>query len=156
MSCNQSAGNKSDGTLSQKTEVSSDSLTISDTDVALEFINDYVDYCNKLEDEGDLVGWVNSNKLVTAEFKQELARLIDDANKKDPEWGLGADPILNGNDYPDTGYELKSFDPVSNLIYLKGKDWDMFEVTLRAKCIDGKWLVDGSGFVNMPQEDTVE
>ena len=156
ISCGQGSGNKTDGKMDQNTEDSRETLTEGELDFALEFINGYIDYCNNYDENISLVDWVNSNKLVTAEFKKELSRIIDEANREDPEWGLGADPILDAQDYDESGLEIASFDPLSNLIYLRGKKWNEFEVKMRAKSVDGKWLVDGSGFINMPQENSPE
>ena len=151
ISCTQNPGDKT-----SETKESKDSLTSGDLDFALEFINGYIDNLNKGEDQIDMLDWANSNKLVTPEFKKDLLRIIDEANREDPDWGLGYDPILNAQDYPQSGFEIVSFDPVSNLIYFQGIDWDDFKLTLMAKRVDGVWLVDGCGDVNMPKEDLTE
>ena len=135
---------------------SRDTLTAGNLDFALEFINGYIDDLNKREDQIDLVEWANSNKLVTAEFKKDLSRIIDEANREDPDWGLGYDPILDAQDYPESGFEIESFDPISNLVHFKGIDWDEFKVTLKAKFVDELWLVDGCGDVNLSEEDKAE
>ncbi len=151
ISCTQNPGDKTSETMESR-----DSLTSGELDFALEFVNAYIDNLNKGEDQIDMPDWANSNKLVTPEFKKDLLRIIDEANREDPDWGLGYDPILNAQDYPQSGFEIVSFDPVSNLIYFQGIDWDDFKLTLKAKSVQGVWLVDGCGDVNMPKEDSTE
>ena len=153
ISCNQNQGNKSNQTLTPNTMELKDSLTAWDLDFALEFINGYVEFCNNSDNSVGIAEWVNSSKLVTADFKKELTKMLDKAYKEDPEMGLGFDPIFDAQDYPSEGFELLSLDPVSNLIYMRGIEWDEFELTLRAKSVDGKWLVDGCGAINVPEED---
>ena len=156
MSCTQNSGDKSLLTGSENTAGSRDSLTVDKLDFALEFINGYVDDLKKNESATDLVDWANSNKLVTPEFKKDLSRIVDEANRENPEIGLEYDPIFDAQDYPSEGFELLSLDPVSNLVYLRGKDWNEFKLTLKAKCVDGVWLVDGCGSVNVPEKDRDE
>ena len=156
ISCTQNAGNKSPETLGGNIAESGDTLTEDNLDFALEFINGYVDNLNKQEDQIELLAWANSNKLVTADFRKDLSRIIDEANREDPDWGLGYDPILNAQDYPESGFEIVSFDPISNLIYFQGIDWDGFKLTLKAKSVDGAWLVDGCGDVNLTEEEKAE
>ena len=153
ISCTQNPGNKSPETLGESI---AGTLTADNLDFALEFVNGYIDFLNTREGAIDLVEWANSNKWVTPEFKKDLSRIIDEANREDPEWGLDYDPILNAQDYPDSGFELVSFDPVSNLIYFQGIDWDDFKLTLKAISVDGVWLVDGCGDVNMPEQDLID
>ena len=155
-SCVQSSGEKSKDKMNENTEESTASLGTADLDFALDFINGYIDNLNSTEEEIDLVAWSKSNKLVTAEFTKDLSEMIDEANRENPEWGLGADPILDAQDYPDSGFRIVSHDPISNLIYLEGIDWDDFKLTMKAKSVNGKWLVDGCGTVNMPEEDRAE
>ena len=160
ISCNQGSGNKSNETEDQSiegqnTEEATDLLTVSQTDLALNFINEYVHFLNNYDENISLSYWVNSSKLVTEDFKKELTKMIDEANEEDPEWGLGFDPILDAQDNPD-GFELLSFDPTTNLIELKGKEWEDFEVTVKTKFVNGEWLVDGCGAVNVPEEDRSE
>lgn len=151
ISCNQNSGNKSPETLGENTAESRDSLTVGDLDFVLEFINGYVN-SRKVDEEDyiDIADWVNSNKLVTEAFKKDLSRIVDQAYRENPEIGLEYDPIFNAQDFPDEGFELLSLDPMSNLVYLRGIDWDEFELTVKAKYVDGVWLVDGCGDVNMP------
>ena len=156
VSCGQTSGEKSNGKMNENTEETTASLATGDLDFALDFINGYIDNLNSTEEEIDLVAWAKSNKLVTPEFTKDLTKIIEDANRENPEWGLGADPILDAQDYPDSGFKIVLHDPITNLIYLEGIDWDDFKLTMKAKSVNGKWLVDGCGVVNMPEEDRAE
>lgn len=156
ISCGQSTGNESNETLSQNTAESRDSLTLWESDFVLDFINGYVENCNESENRMDIADWVNSSNLVTAEFKKDLTKIIYEAMEENPEIGLEFDPIFDAQDYPAEGFEIESLDPVSNLVYLKGKEWDDFNLNVKAKFVDGEWLVDGCGVVNMPEKDRAE
>lgn len=156
LSCTQNAGNKSPETIGESIAETGYTLTGHNLDFALEFVNGYIDFLNKREGAIDLVEWTNSNKLVTPDFKKDLSRIIDEANREDPDWGLDYDPILNAQDYPDNGFELVSFDPVSNLIYFQGINWADFKLTVKAKSIGGVWFVDGCGDVNLTDEEKGE
>lgn len=120
--------------------------------VALTFINAYVENCNKSAQSEDIVQWACSNDLATDGFKTELKSIIDEAYRQDPEFGLDADPIFDAQDYPDEGFELESFDRESGLVILRGKTWTEFKVAVRVGNENGKWLVDGCGTVNIPEE----
>ncbi len=119
-------------------------------DKALTFINGYVDNCNKMGEAIDIVDWVNSNDLTTNDFKVELKRILDEANKKEPEVGLDFDPILDAQDFPDKGFELESADEKTNYLTVRGKDWENFKLTIKIIEKNRDWLVDGCGIINIP------
>ena len=121
-------------------------------EIALTFINDYVDNCNQMNDAMGVVDWVNSNALATTNFKTALKKIMDDAYAEDPEMGLGADPIFDAQDFPENGFEVESFDEKTNYITLKGKDWPEFKLVIKLIEDNGNWLVDGCGMVNIPAE----
>lgn len=124
-----------------------DSLSI---DVALKFINSYVDNCNKMKESIGVVEWVNFNSLTTSSFKTELKRIIDEAYKIEPEIGLDADPIFDAQDYPDKGFELNKFDSKTNYIVVNGKNWVEFKLTIKTVLENNIWLIDGCGIINIP------
>jgi len=120
--------------------------------IALTFINSYVDNCNKMKESIGIIEWVNSNSLTTNRFKTEVKSIIEEAYKEDPELGLGFDPIFDGQDYPDEGFELETFDSKTNFIVVKGKNWVDFKLTIKVVLEDNKWLVDGCGIINIPKD----
>jgi hypothetical protein len=120
-------------------------------DNALTFLNEYVQNCNKLGNAVGRVKWVNSNRLATNHFKVALKKMIDEANKADPEMGMDADPILDAQDFPDKGFELDSYNNKTNYLIAKGKDWPDFKITVKMVKVNGHWLVDGCGIVNIPE-----
>ena len=65
--------------------------------------------------------------------------------------GLDFDPIFDAQDFPDKGFELVSSDKNSGYITVKGKDWPEFVLVIRIVYLDNKWLVDGSGIINIPE-----
>ena len=99
-----------------------------------------------------ILEWVNSNEMTTNQFKTKVKSIIDQAYKKDPEIGLGFDPIFDAQDYPDKGFELEIFDNKTNFIVVKGKNWADFKLTIKSVMEDNKWLIDGCGIVNIPHD----
>ena len=121
-------------------------------DIALTFINSWVDNCNKMKNSIGIIEWVSSNDLITNRFKTEVKAIIEEAYKEDPELGLSFDPIFDAQDYPDDGFELEFFDSETNFIVVKGKDWGDFKLTIKTVLENNKWLVDGCGIVNIPND----
>ncbi len=146
ISCGQNAD------TNQKAEVrSSESKKQKDdtpVDMALKFINSYVDNCNNRNEPIEVVEWVNSNGGTSDRFKTELKTIMEEAYKIDPEMGLGADPIFDAQDYPEKGFELESFDSKAKVVVVKGKDWADFKLTIKMVLENGNWLVDGCGMIN--------
>lgn len=118
---------------------------------ALNFINSYIADCNKMKKSVGYLNFVKSSTLTSINFKTELQKIVDEAEKEDPEMGLDFDPIVDGQDYPDEGFELKHFNPKTNYLIVKGKKWADFEVTMKLVLDNGKWFVDGCGIVNIPE-----
>lgn len=112
---------------------------------ALNFINAYIE-----NDSGDILKWINSNDMTTSRFKSELKKILDEADKRDPEIGLGFDPILDAQDIDDAGFELDHFDNETKCFILKGKELKDFKVVIRVIKENNKWFVDGCGIVNLP------
>jgi hypothetical protein len=125
------------------------------SDIAVKFINSYVDNCNKMKESIGVVEWVNSNRLTTNRFKTELNTIMKEAYKKDPELGLDADPIFDAQDYPEKGFELESFDSKTNYVVVKGKDWSDFKLILRMVLENENWFVDGCGIINISNDKRI-
>ena len=134
---------------SSEPEKQKDNLPV---DIALSFINSYVDNCNKMNESVCVVEWVSSNSLTTNSFKTRLKKLVEEAYKINPEMGLDADPIFGAQDYPDKGFELESFDNKTNFIVVKGKDQAEFKLTMKMVLENNNWLVDGCGIINIPDD----
>lgn len=120
--------------------------------VALAFINGYVENCLDSQSRADVVAWVDANSLATAGLKRELQRMVDEAAEKDPELGLNFDPLFYAQDFPDAGFELDALDQRSGCLILRGKDWPEFNLRMKVVNEHGRWLVDGCGAVNMPDQ----
>lgn len=121
------------------------------TSIALKFINDYTDNCNKMKDAIEIMEWVNANALASDAFKRELKVILDKANALDPDYGLGFDPIFDAQDFPDDGFQLARFDTTTNNVVVEAKSWDGFEITMKMKNLNNNWLVDGCGVINIPE-----
>ena len=128
----------------------------SQTELALRFINEYVENCDKLENAVVLVDWIESNQLVTESFKAELTRIVAEAKKKDPELGLDFDPIFHAQDYPEKGFKLESVDESSGYLVVQGINWPQFRLRMKAKHVNGKWLLDGCGIINIPADQRIQ
>ncbi len=114
----------------------------------LKFINNYVK--KSVAENIEIEKYITSSKLVSKDFKTNFRNLMNDAYKNDPEMGLGFDPIFDAQDFPEKGFELDSFDPVTGFMIVKGIDWSDFKVTMKIISINGKWFVDGCGVINIP------
>jgi hypothetical protein len=70
------------------------------------------------------------------------------ALKKDPELGLGYDPIIGGQDFPDAGFAVTSITlketTGSAVVSSKDKNFKMTIPVTLVK-LDGKWLINGTG-----------
>src|SRR5437764_4590505 len=94
--------------------------------------------------------WVERNPLLTNNFKTFYRNLLDAAQKEDPEVGLDFDPIFDAQDFPDKGFEIVNCDNETGYVTVRGKDWADFVLVLKVIQQDNKWLVDGSGVINIP------
>lgn len=121
-----------------------------DFSVALRFINDYTDFCKKSTPKNIDTTWIERNPLLTDNFKTAYNNLLDSAEKADPDYGLGFDPIFHAQDFPDNGFSIYSADTSSGYVTVMGNDWNDFKLVLKVVQKDKKWLVDGSGVINIP------
>lgn len=124
-----------------------------DYDVALQFINGYVDCCNQTSDAKEQLKWIQNQSLLSRNFKSEFARIVDEAWKEDPEYGLGFDPVFDAQDYPEKGFEIDSID--QDYVIVKGKEWSEFRLTIKLTKQDDQWLVDGAGIIQIPKEKRI-
>jgi len=137
-------------TKNQKTDETINQQNKPDYEIALNFINDYVNYQNSKKKNNSDSLWVNQNPLLTSSFKQQYNLIIQSALPDDP--GLGFDPIVNAQDYPDKGFEIMLEEPNSGFLSVKGIEWSDFLLTMKIVENQGKWLVDGCGIINIPTE----
>ena len=116
--------------------------------IALNFINTYI----KTVDSDK---WVTTNKQVTTNFKQAYKKLVDDARKLDPEIGLGFDPILDAQDFPDRFDKIKRCDKKTGVMLVSGQ-WnssnsDTMEVAVKVIKQQNQHLIEGAGIINIPK-----
>ena len=119
------------------------------SDVALNFIRDYVEYCLHPEPETGLTTWVEQRNDVTTHFKDELNTILREAIENDPEMGLGFDPILNAQDCPEKGFEIFSCDTAAKLVEVSGIDYPEFKVKILLLEENNIWKIEGCGVVNI-------
>ncbi len=129
-----------------------DSIEMSklDYNVAIKFMDDYIVYNNKLRRTVKLTDWVNNRQDVTLQFKNELQKILLEAQKDSPEFGLGFDPIFDAQDYPDK-FEIDKIN--TDYVTVKGISWSDFKVVMRLKLEGEKCLVAGAGIVNIPEDE---
>tara|TARA_B110000037_G_C17081828_1_gene490299 strand:- start:1299 stop:1790 length:492 start_codon:yes stop_codon:yes gene_type:complete len=138
---------------SEPSETTTSQSNEPDYQIAIKFINDYLNFSNDLKSEIGLIEWVNQRHDVTVEFKNELNRILEEAEKHDPELGLGFDPILDAQDSPN---RFKLDKAESEYLIVKGENWTEFRLTLKMKLVDNKWLVDGAGIINVPENKRIK
>ncbi|UKM63468.1 hypothetical protein GSB9_00010 [Flavobacteriaceae bacterium GSB9] len=135
--------------------ISRDSTSIAN--IALNFINGYTEKYNQIDNRIELTEWIDSNKNVSQNFKDELKKIIDEANKADPEYGLGFDPIFNAQDYPNKGFKLIDFDTILGIVNVKDKILENgFRMKIKLIKENNKWLINGCGIINMPEVNWIE
>lgn len=124
-------------------------------EAALHFINAYIKQIETpaMERAEDPVEWAIKTPLVTKEFSVALDELWTEALREFPDEGLGGDPILDAQDYPDA-FQVGSCEDGFVLLRSMDERWgDSFTVVLKmVQAPDGRWLVDGSGMVRIPEE----
>ena len=128
----------------------------SNPQVALDFINAYVENANTMEGRLEIRDWFRSSENVTEDMRSALIKMIDEAWEREPEIGLSYDPVFNAQDYPDKGFELRAFDEKQGLVTVEGIEWSGFLRNIRIVVIDGKTLVDGCGVINLPEKMRVK
>lgn len=124
--------------------------------IALEFINNYVGFCNDRNSELGLTEWISEQSNVSEQFNTELKKLITETEIIKPELGLGFDPIFNAQDYPNKGFELDKSDKKSEYITVKGKNWNDFKLKIKMERKNEQWLVNGIGIINMTENERIE
>ncbi|GAA5039186.1 hypothetical protein GCM10011506_38050 [Marivirga lumbricoides] len=125
-------------------------------EIAVGFINSYVENANKMREAVEIREWVNSSELVTDNFKTELVNMINEAFEREPDYGLGFDPILDAQDYPEEGFLLSNYDSTLNIATVTGKQWTSFVLNIKLTNQNDRTLVDGCGVVNIPEEQRAE
>jgi hypothetical protein len=123
-----------------------------DFNVALNFINDYAKFCTKADQRSTEAEWIRQNSSLTDDFKNRYRGLLDSAQKKDPELGLGSDPIFDAQDFPEKGFSIVKVDTLNGYVTVAGNDWKDFELVLKVEQENNKWLVDGAGIINIPAD----
>lgn len=118
-----------------------------DVQVALQFMNAYVQHIREGAGE-DENRWIMKHPLLTVRCREAWLKMMDKAYKDDPEMGLGFDPFLNAQDYPEKGFEWKGGRDSSGWFRLSGVDWPDFTVPVRVVLEDDAWKVDAAGAVN--------
>lgn len=128
------------------------SQTELNAEIAVNFINYYVENAHKMREAVEIRDWVKSSELVTENFRTQLVKMITAAFEREPEYGLGFDPILDAQDYPDGKFQLLSFDESIGLAIVNGIEGPGFHIPVILINIDGQTLVDGCGVINIPEE----
>lgn len=125
--------------------------------VGIDFLHSYIKN-NTSSGEGlEIVEWTKSSTFVTDKFKNTLEKMVSDAWKAEPEYGLGFDPILDAQDNPDSFEVLELNQETGHLIAKgKGAGWDSFKVSMKLVNQNGKTLVDGCGAVNLSEDKRAE
>jgi uncharacterized protein DUF3828 len=143
--------NSEDKTNPETSATPTEKPIVPDFNVALNFINDYTKLCTQPQ-RTKTSEWIRQNPLLSDNFKDRYTSLLDSAEKKDPELGLGSDPIFDAQDFPEKGFSLLKIDTFNRYVTVAGIDWKEFELVLKVEQENNKWLVDGAGVINIPAD----
>lgn len=143
------ACNSNKETNKNETNTIVDAVAVPDFNVALQFINEYVEHQSNLNENSNTQEWIKNHPLLSDNFKRSYKEINENAIKNDPEIGLGFDPIFNAQDFPDKGFTVAKTDTTSGTVLVKGVDWEDFNVSLKVISENGKSLVDGAGMVRI-------
>ena len=122
--------------LSKKS--SSSQINSEAAQVALKFITEYSSMTDNTE-------YMRNTKLITEKLRSEYFQIFADAYLDDDI--VDVDSIIDGQDAP-SKYKIISYNSKTGLVVVQGIDWKK-QIKLKVKKINGKWLVDGSGVLNM-------
>ena len=107
--------------------------------IAVRFVNDYIKILDSRKNNTQ--DWIKGSPILTSKFKTEYKKSVNGYS----------DPILDAQDYPDKGFKVMKADSASGYVILQGVDWQEFLLTIRLVLQDNKWLLDGSGVVNISE-----
>ena len=124
-------------------------FTMEDASVAVNFINGYIE---EIDDSSEL-DLLNKSTLVSRKFIKSYKRFVQNYEKEYDV--LDFDPILNGQDYPDEGFELIKLDSLTGFLIVRGKEWKDFQLSMKIIKEKGTIHIDGSGVVNIPNDKIV-
>jgi hypothetical protein len=97
----------------------------------------------KIEDCDKLV---QRSPQLSPGFKKAHAALVAEAKKDNPELGLGYDPIVCGQDFPEAGFAVTSITlketAGSAVVSSKAKDYTK-TIPIALVKLEGKWFIDG-------------
>jgi hypothetical protein len=121
--------------------------------VAAEFMNAYAAYLRTSPSSPEAIdAWITGHPLLTENFKSARKQVLADALKNEPEIGLGFDPILDAQDFPDKGFSVVRTDTAGGYVTVAGIGSPDFEVVVKVALQNNRSLVDGAGVVNIPQD----
>lgn len=147
ISCNASDSKKENRFLEQTQTIETDYK------VGLDFINDYLEFLFNYDEYSNRIEWISNREDVSETFKSELRTLQEEAKRENPEYGLGFDPILDAQDSP-SKFKIESKN--GDYLIVKGVDWPDFRLTLKLTFNGERWLVDGAGVINVPNDKQIE
>ena len=116
--------------------------------IALNFINSYVENCNKMREQIGIIEWVNSNPNSSEKFKFELNKIMEKAEIENPGYGLGFDPIFDAQDFPYKGFELVNSNSEKGIVTVRDKILKGFEMEIKLVFEKNRWLIDGVRIIN--------
>ncbi|MBX2906603.1 MAG: hypothetical protein KF744_11225 [Taibaiella sp.] len=135
-----------------KPETTKADAVLPDYDVARQFMDEYINYPPNPARHISDSAFISSSTMLTSRFKSYYDSIVVDAWKRDPELGLDFDPVLDAQDYPDSGFMIERIDTISGIVTLSGKNWPEFTVAVKVIAADQKTLIDGAGVVNISEE----
>lgn len=117
---------------------------------AQKFTDGYLRALNSTKPD-DTTAYLEKNPMVTREYKKALAKFYRDALKKDPGYGYGADAVIWGNSWSESGYQVRRVwiaGPLAFVFLSTRNPEETFAFEARLVKVDGKWMLDGTGQIS--------
>ncbi len=117
---------------------------------AQKFTDGYLHALNSTK-ANDTTGYLEKTPLVTRAYRKALAKFYADALKKDPGYGYGADAVIWGNSWPESGYQVRRVwvtGPLAFVFLSTRNPEETFAFEARLVKVDGRWVIDGTGQIS--------
>ena len=133
---------------SKRSNTSATQINSEAPQVALKFVKEYTQVLESYLGDSNPAyrnhdarySYLESTNLITKRYRNELLETI--VENYAAEDGGGGDPVLGYQDF-DTEWKIVSYNSKNGNVLLQGPT---FKVKVKVKNVNGKWLVDNSGF----------
>ncbi|NSL53398.1 hypothetical protein [Uliginosibacterium aquaticum] len=120
--------------------------------LALRFMQGYLAYNDAVflgSSSQPVEAWLDANPLASPGLRKAYRAKQAEGLQRDPELGWGFDLLLDAQDYPEQGFELRRC-PAPGYVELQGRGWPEFSVTVKTVRLGKALRIDGAGVLNIP------